>query len=318
MVSRLGEASLRPIGGSGRAGSPSNPSAGSGPISTCRPSPGPAAPSRHAPGLGRQPGAQPARARRSAPGPSRLSCQPPSRERTAGRGADPANASARPRCCQPSRLTATGPGGPRGRAGRPASSPRRAGRAPRPADRPRPASTTRSSRRGAARFAGRPDAYRSDHPAAEATQRVALGLRGGERVAAVDGHGLVLRLVCPRIIARRPREAIRSTRLTLSGCWRRGHGRRRRDGLAGSTGAGHRAGTDRVPADLLQRASVDRRPVLRRRRPGVGVHRDHPARHRGGGDHLLPQGHRADHLALVPLADRQVRGTTTTPGWAGW
>ena len=77
------------------------------------------------------------------------------------------------------------------------------------------------------------------------------------------------------------------------------------DGLAGGTGARHRAGPDGVPADLLQRSSIHRRSVLRWRGPRFGVHRDHPARHRECGDHLLSQGHLADHQELGACVDRQ-------------
>ncbi|CAA9302801.1 MAG: Undecaprenyl-diphosphatase, partial [uncultured Friedmanniella sp.] len=75
-------------------------------------------------------------------------------------------------------------------------------------------------------------------------------------------------------------------------------------GLVRGTGAGHRARTDRVPAHLLQRAPVDRRPVLRRRGRRRRLHRHHPAGHRDRGDPLLPPRHRPDHRPLAGLPDR--------------
>ena len=77
------------------------------------------------------------------------------------------------------------------------------------------------------------------------------------------------------------------------------------NGVAGSTGARHRARPDRVPTDLLQRTSVHHWAVLRRPGSRVGVHRDHPARHRECRDHLFSQGHLADHQELGAGIDRQ-------------
>ncbi len=57
-----------------------------------------------------------------------------------------------------------------------------------------------------------------------------------------------------------------------------------------------RPGSDRVPADLLERAPAHRRRVPQRRRgPRRGLHRDHPARHRDRGGHLLLARHHPHH-----------------------
>ncbi|CAA9258708.1 MAG: Undecaprenyl-diphosphatase, partial [uncultured Actinomycetospora sp.] len=78
-------------------------------------------------------------------------------------------------------------------------------------------------------------------------------------------------------------------------------------GLARGRGAGHRAGTDRVPAGVLVGAPAHHLGVLLRQRRGRGVHRRHPARHRDRGAHLLLLRHLAPAPGLV-RGPRPARG----------